>query len=214
MDETMTPSQKRMTQRQINKAVDNYRALLEKHVPEFESAAVQIVLGQSEFAEAQLALFRERVEAITGRVLAPNGVVMPEGTVVRRVRVDGTRPPREVVDGTGRKQYINNDVLATLPPSDSGEMDVYFVPTRKYVPVNEAGVFLAQFGLVFNPRAQAAANEGDPSLADTVPNGTQWGKNCYLTFHRWRGGRVVNCDRGGFGWFGIWFLSGVPAPRK
>ena len=214
MDETMTPSQKRMTQRQINKAVDNYRALLEKHVPEFESAAVQIVLGQSEFAEAQLALFRERVEAITGCIIAPNGVVMPKGTIVRRVRIDGTRTPQVAIGATGRTQYVDQDVLATMPSSESGEMNVYFVPTRKYVPVNEAGVFLAQFGLVFNPRAQAAANEGDPGLADTVPNGTQWDKNCCLAFGRWGGGRGVGCRRGDGGWDGGWFLSGVPAPRK
>jgi hypothetical protein len=49
MTKIMTPS-KLTTDGQIDKAIANYRVLLEKHRKEFNAEAVQIVLGQSELA--------------------------------------------------------------------------------------------------------------------------------------------------------------------
>jgi hypothetical protein len=65
MTKIVTPSaeQKKATASQIDKAVGNYRALLEKHAPDFGAEAVQVVLGQSELAGEQFAVFRRRVEA-------------------------------------------------------------------------------------------------------------------------------------------------------
>ena len=144
------------------------------------------------------------------------GLPLPEGTVIRRVKVDRNRTPQEVVDATGRTRYLNlnEDVLATMPLGEGDEVDVYFVPTNRFVSVQEVPAFLARYGLVPDPRAQAAVNEADPACADERPNGSQWGKNCYLAFYRWDGGRDVRCDRGDDDWGGSWFLSGVPAPRK
>lgn len=212
---TMTPSAvKTTTQGQIDKAVANYRALLEKHASEFESSAVQTVLGQPEFAEAQFALFRTHVESATGRVIAPNGIVMPEGTIVRHAHVDRTRASQEVIDATGRAKHVDLAVLATMPLGEGDEVDVHFIPTKRLVLASEVAALLAQYGLVPDSRAQAAINEADPAFADKYPNGTQWGNNCYLAFSRWRGERYVRCRRDGSGWLGSWFLSGVPAPRK
>lgn len=59
----MTPS--KMTKGQIDKAVANYRAMLEKHSDDFNSEAVQTVLGQSELAEEQFGIFRKRVEVFS-----------------------------------------------------------------------------------------------------------------------------------------------------
>ena len=196
MEETMTPSQKQITQRQIDKAVANYRTLLEKHAPKFESAAVQTVLGQSEFADAQFALFRERIEAISGMI-------------VRHVKVDRTRTPQKVVDANGRTQYVDKDVLATMPNGEGDEVDVYFFKVGRDLSVGEVEKEYALRGLVPDPRAQAAVNEADPSFADEHPNGSQWGNNCYLTFYRWRGERNVYCSRHDCDWDVSWFLSGV-----
>ena len=199
---TMTPSEvKTTTQGQIDKAVANYRALLEKRAPEFESAAVQTVLGQPEFAEAQFALFRERVESASE-------------IIIRRVKVDRSRSRQKVIDATGRKQYIDKDVLATMPTGEGDKVDVWFVPTKRHIPAAEVPAFLARYGLVPDPRAQAAVNKADPAFADKVPNGTQWGDNCCLAFGRWNDERRVRCDRFDYGWYGDWFLCGVPASRK
>lgn len=101
-----------------------------------------------------------------------------------------------------------------MPQGEGDEVNVYFIPTKRFVPVNEVHAFLAQYGLVPDPRAQAAVNEADPAFADSHPNGSQWGDNCYLTFLRWLDERGVRCGRHGHGWGGRWFLSGVPTPRK
>ena len=66
--ETMTPS-KAMTDGQIAKAVANYRALLEKYAGEFDSKAVQTVLGQSQLADEQFSVFRRRVESISEMIV-------------------------------------------------------------------------------------------------------------------------------------------------
>ena len=147
------------------------------------------------------AVFRKHVEA-------------QNDIIVRHVRVDRTRTPMEVINATGRNKYLDDEVVATMPKGKGDEVDVYFIPTKRFVPVKEVPAFLAQYGLVPDPRAQAAVNEVDPTFADKYPNGTQWGDNCYLAFNRWFDGRSVNCYRIGHGWNDNWFLSGVLAPRK
>ena len=120
----------------------------------------------------------------------------------------------EVIDATGRNKYLNDDVVASMPQGEGDEVDVYFIPAKRFVPAKEVSAFLAQYGLVSDPRAQAAVNEADPVFADEHPNGTQWGNNCYLAFDRWSGERSVHCDRSGNDWDVYWFLSGVPASGK
>ena len=138
-----------------------------------------------------------------------------DGTiVVKGVRVDRTRTLQEVIDATGRKQYVNNDVLVTMPEGKGDKVDVYFVPIKRYLPTKEVPAFLAQHGLVPDPRAQAAVNEANPAFADEHPNGSQWGDNCCLAFDRWDDERGVDCRCNAHDWPGNWFLSGVPAPRK
>jgi hypothetical protein len=65
---TMTASMKQITEGQINKSVADYRAMLEKHAPQFGSEAVQIVLGQSDFAKEQLEVFCRRVEMVSNMI--------------------------------------------------------------------------------------------------------------------------------------------------
>ena len=71
MTQIVTPPEllKTTTADQIDKAVANYRALLEKHSGEFNADAVQTVLGQSEFANEQFAVFRRRVEVLSNLIV-------------------------------------------------------------------------------------------------------------------------------------------------
>ena len=192
---------KSITAGQISKIYDLLVAALQKSG--LPSEPTQQVLEQQGAAltDEFVASVRSRVEAISS-------------IIIRRVRVDRTRTPRQAIDATGRSQYLDDDVVATMPQGEGDEVDVYFIPTKRFVSAAEVPAFLAQYGLVPDPRAQAAVNEADPAFADEHPNGTQWGNNCYLTFYRWVGGRGVDCYRDDNRWRDFWLLSGVLAPRK
>ena len=174
--------------------------LRESSLPSEEVQKVLKMPGNVAIDE-MVAVFRKHVEA-------------QSEIIVRRVRVNRTRTPVEVINATGRNKYLNDDVVATMPQGEGDEVDVYFIPIKRLVPVKEVPAFLAQYGLVPDPRAQAAVNEADSTFADKYPNGTQWGGNCCLTFDRWNDERYVSCNRGDFGWSDGWFLSGVLASRE
>lgn len=201
MAKTMIASVRPMTDGQLENAVAKFRDALRKHRGEFSSDAVQQVLGVENLGMELLAPFRTHVEAISG-------------IIVRRATVNRTRTPQEVIDAAGRMQYIDENALATMPQGEGDEVDVHFVPTERFIRANEVSAFLAQYGLVPDPRAQAAVHEADPAFADGRPNVTQWGNNCYLMFGRWHDERRVHCSRYGRDWEVGWFLSGVPASRK
>ncbi len=198
----MTPSEiKKMTKGQIDKAVANYRALLEKHAGEFNSEAVQTVLGQSELAEEHFQVFRTRVEAISN-------------FIIRKVKVNRSRSPQQAIDATGCTQYTENTVVKVMPIGEGEEVDLYLIPFKQQLSVDalEQEVDKAGFVLV-DPITLCALNEADPALADTIPNATQWrdknGKVCYACFGRWDGKRKVHIYRNDNGWGGYWFFGCV-----
>lgn len=202
MAETMTPSveSKTTTAGQIDKAVANYRALLEKHSKEFNSEAVQSVLGQPELADEQLAVFRRRVEAVSNMI-------------VRRVRVNRGQTPKQVIDATGHVQYVNNDVLNVMPRGEGEDKEVFFFRLSRWINDDDLAKEYELRGLVPDPYAQAQVNTDDPSFADEHPNGYHWqdadGHWDYAAFDRWVGGRRVRVDRSAYGWLGRWWFGGV-----
>ncbi len=193
-------------QKQITKLV----AALVEFSDQFGQMSTEDCQWAIQNTKAAIGLF---VEAVRNRPIAAL-VGLPEGTVIRRVKVDRSHSPQKMVNATGRRQYIDKDILATMPLGEGDEVDVYFVPTKRFVLASEVSAFLAQYGLVPDPRAQTAVNEADPTFADDHPNGTQWSDFCYLTFYRWYDERDVYCNRDDRVWRGYWFLSGVPTPRK
>lgn len=204
MSENMTPSNT-MTQGQIDKAVANYRALLEKHSREFDAAAVQTVLGQSELVDEQYAVFQRRVE-------------MFSDCIVRRTKVDRHRSSQAALDATGRRQYTNSEVVNGMPVGEGDEVDVvYFKPkpweyTRPgLMSDNDLEKALARRGLKSDPRATIAANEDDPAFADNHPNGAHWkdANWCFVAFNRWRDERNVCVGRNDDGWGVDGWFSGV-----
>lgn len=205
MAKTMTPSagssKKKTTAGQIDKAVANYRALLEKHSGEFDTEAVQTVLGQSELAGEQLAVFRHRVEAVSN-------------LIVRRVKVNRSRTPQVVLEATGRKLYVNDNVVATMPHGEGEETDVYFFKVSRYLSDAALEKEYELWGLKpADPYSQAAVNEDDSSFADDHPNGTHWqdadGQWCYAAFRRWLGGRSVVVRRLDDVWSDGWWFAGL-----
>lgn len=174
MAETMTPSQ--MTTKQVKKAVGNYRAMLEKHAGDFPVDVVQRVLGQSELAGEQFAVFRRRVEA--------------EGKTVRRpVTVDRKPTAVQVIDVTGRvKWYIDQEVMAEMPLAGRVEETVEVFELDYDPTVNELDREYETRGLRSDPPALAQLMIDDPAFADERPVATQWrdkqGRACYALFSR------------------------------
>jgi len=203
---SMTPpaGRKEMTNGQINKMVESYRAMLIRHQSEFDANDVQRVLGSHGYVEEQLALFRKCVTAVTYML-------------VRHVTVNRDRAPQQVIP-SGRRQYIiDKSVLATMPANGNGieEVDIFFFQPRSFIPAGDFEHLLDLYGLKPDPYALAKVNEDDPTFAEEYPNGTQWrdgeGRSCYLTFSVWsdRGGGV-DVGHSNDEWSGsYWWLAGV-----
>lgn len=199
MEKNMTPLSE-MTRGQIDKAVSNYRALLEKHAGEFNSEPVQTVLGQSELADEQFAVLRRRIEALSN-------------LIVRHVSVNRKRSPKEALNATGRNKYVSDSVVADMPKGEGEETDVFFFKLDRYVSDDDLEKEYELRSLKPDPIAQAAVNEADPAFADNYPNGTHWkdkdGKWCFAAFDRLGGERDVGVRRSRSGWGGSWWCSGV-----
>lgn len=205
MTKIMTPS---TTIGQIDKAVANYRALLEKHAPDFSSDSVQTVLGQSELAGEMFSIFRRRVEMISSMI-------------IRRVKVDRTRTPQAVLDATGRKQYITSSVVEGMPKGEGEEVEVVFFQPEKSA-YNENGWISDDnlekqyelWGLTsVDPYSLSEVNKEDPAFADKHPNATHWkdenGNWCYTAFSLWHDGRGVGVFRDDYRWSVYWWFAGL-----
>ena len=203
MNKIMTPSEETTTTGQIDKAVANYRAMLEKHASNFATTAVQQVLGQPELAKQQFSVFRTLVEAISK-------------TIVRFAKVDRSRTMKQSIDATGRVQYVNDDVLATMPLGQ-GDAEAIFVKLGYNVDCDKLDEELGKLGfeLIIDPQGLAAINEADQAFADEHPNGIQWkdtnGNYCYAVFNRWDDKRRVNVNQYDYYWYDRWWF---PCRRK
>lgn len=205
MTTIMTPS-KTTTVGQIDKAVANYRAILEKHSGEFNTDAVQEVLGQSELAGEQFAVFRRRVEAVSN-------------LIVRKAKVNRGRSQHEAIEATGRAQYTDRKVVDSMPKGEGDEVEVVFFEPD----LSQRNGFISDDDLEkefelrglkpADPISVAAVNEADPAFADEKPHGTHWkdakGNWCYAAFRRWHGERWVNVNRNGCDWNDRWWFAGV-----
>ena len=200
MDQAMTPP-KMTTNEQIDKAVAKYRALLEKHAPNWSASAVQQVLGSSELAGDQFALFRARVEAVSNMI-------------VRQVLVNRISTPEQMLGALGRKQYVTRAVVDLMPCGQGSEAEVHFFKPGRFVSDDELEREYALRGLApASPYDVAAVNQADPAFADSHPNATHWKDSddnwCYLACHRWHVERSVHVNRHGDDWNGHWWFAGV-----
>lgn len=139
--------------------------------------------------------------------------------IIRRVKVDRSRSGAAALAATGRKQYTNDDVVATMPTGEDEEVEIVcFKPdlTEKdgWISDDDLETEFSRHGLrPADPFECAAVSEADPAFADEHPYGTHWknaaGKWCFATFDRGVGGRVLIVNRGGSDWSGRWWFAGV-----
>src|SRR3990167_4179491 len=102
MAKTVIASQQSMTDGQFENLVDKFRAAVRKHRGEFDSDAVQQVLGVENLGMKLLEPFRKLMEVVSK-------------IIVCHVKVDRKLTPQQALDATGRKQYVDPDVVAGMP---------------------------------------------------------------------------------------------------
>lgn len=184
MSENMTPPIKMATLKQIDKAVANYRAMLERYSQYFAVSAFQQVLGSKEFAKCQADLFRAYVEVVNN-------------VVTRSASIDRTRSFLKAIEVIGGTQYLVREIVTTAPQAE-GDAEFIFVNFGRDVACDKLDEELAKLGyeLVVDPQGLAGINEVDRHFSEDYPNALQWkdaeGKNCLLVFNRWGGGHDVH----------------------
>lgn len=147
-------------------------------------------------------------------IITANQIGTESNLIIRHVKVDRSLNPQEVLDTTGRRQYTDPDVVASMPKGEGDEVDVVFFNLDRYVTEDELEKEYELRGLKSaDPYSLAAVNRDDPTFADTNPNGTHWkgadGKWCSAAFGQWDVERRVGVDRRGDVWSGLWWFAGV-----
>ncbi len=199
MAQVVTPS-KPVTEGQIGKLQELLGARLRKSG--LQSEPVQQVLANQgdAIADEMVAAIRRRVEAASDMI-------------VRHVKVNRSRTPKEVLKATGRAQYVTDSVVKAMPRGEGDEADVHFFKLGRYVNDADLAKEYELRGLKADPYAQAAVNEDDPAFADDHLNGTHWkdadGNWCFASFYRWHGERRVRVHRLDCSWYDDWWFGGV-----
>ena len=134
--------------------------------------------------------------------------------VTGTVDVDGSLTPEQALKACDRKEFVNQDVLSTMPRGKAGAIEIVFVKFGRYIKANSLVEELRQQGFALtDPFTLMAWNAVNREFADTHPNTTQWlddaGKYCYAAFHRWYVKRHVLVRRGDDGWNDGWWFACV-----
>ena len=197
-----------MTDGQIETLIDSLRAAWRKHRREISKEAAQQALGVDNLGMLMFVAFRDIAQAMSG-------------LIIHIVKVNRSHTPKEALDASGCKQYIDPKVVDTMPRGGGDEVElVYFKPDPSIYKTGRlfSHVALAaeyeKRGLVPDPLAQIDDNVANPTFADDMPNACQWrdvdGKYCCLMFDRWGSDRRVGVDcRNVGGWVTRWVFAGV-----
>lgn len=197
---TATPST--ITDGQIEKAVDIFRAQLRKHRGELPSDAMQIVLGYGNFGRKLFEVVDVDVRELTEMI-------------VFRVRVDRTRTPVQALVETGRYQKNDDQIVETMPMGNGSEVDIYFFKLGRSVSDEDLAKEYFNRNLVpADPYSLCAANRAHPAFADKHQNATHWknkqGRWCYASFRLYHDQRVVSVDSYELlGWSLDWWFAGL-----
>jgi len=144
-------------------------------------------------------------------------------TITRRATVNRDRTPQEAIEATGRVQYINHEVVDSMPRGEGAEVEVVFFKPEEweytgpaYMSDDDLEKALERRNLKDDPMAVLAVNEADPTFADDKPHGIHWkdkdseGKWYCAEFGYWHGERGVSGSCDSCGWSDAWWFPGVP----
>lgn len=200
MTTAMTPSE-RITAEQISTIQDLLGAAL--RTSDLSSDRVQQTLemqGEALITEI-LTVIHKHIERV-GSI------------IVRKVKVDRSRAPQEVLSATGREQYISGAVVDNMPRGEGGEVEVFFFFLNRLVSDADLDREYEQRGFKpADPYSIAAVNEADPAFAEKHPNGTHWqdsyGRRCFIAFGRWGGRYGVSMGQSVEFWGDVWWFAGL-----
>ena len=202
---TSTPSTQTdlgITEGHIGKINELNGAVLRKRGGNFHPSDVQLMLERSG------SVLQDRFFSLVEEL-----VIATTNVIIRTVKVNRSRSPKEMVVALNRAKYTDNSVVKIIPRGEDDEATVEFFKLGKYVSDDDLAREYEKRGLTPDPYAQAAVNEADPVFADEHPNGTHWkdedGNWCYVAFHRRVGKRVVGVYRNSRGWDDSWWFGGV-----
>lgn len=189
---------------------------------EFTSAILRALPGGMSVEERQrwigdpVGLQQGLKDLLCGKEKALAKFKIPDGTIIRNIKVNRTLTNRQAVNATDRKKYVDNDVVDAMSSGTETEMEVHLVPLKRVVKASNLEDELAALGYeMIDLVAHCSMNEAEPGLADKYPNGIQEkdadGNFCYAVFDRWYGGRRVDVGQDGGDWGDYWFF---PCVRK
>lgn len=117
---------------------------------------------------------------------------------------------KKLLDETKRTQYVTDDVVAEVEPSDAQEIE--FVNIGEYVSASLLEEVLEKRGYeLAHPYALALYAKEHPGFADGKSIATQWkdkqGEFCCAAFCDWDGDRRVFVRRDSSGWDGHWYFA-------
>ena len=206
MVRSMSPSAP-LTSEQIAKFADLPEAdLAQSGLPPSPTQRVLESQGAALADELVAAVCKRRVEAISN-------------VIVRSVTVNRDRTPKEALAATGRRQDVDDAVVAAMPRGAGKEVEIEFFNPD----LSKRGGRISDDDLEkefescgyrpADPYELAAVNEADPAFADDHPNGTHW-KNaadqwCFEAFDRWLGERRVSVYRSDGDWLVSWWFARV-----
>ena len=177
---TSTPSTQTdlgITEGHIGKINELNGAVLRKRGGNFHPSDVQLMLERSG------SVLQDRFFSLVEEL-----VIATTNVIIRTVKVNRSRSPKEMVVALNRAKYTDNSVVKIIPRGEVDEVTVEFFKLGKYVSDDDLAREYEKRGLTPDPYAQAAVNEADPAFADQHPNGTQWkdpnGRWCFVTFNR------------------------------
>ncbi len=192
---------------QIENVVGKFRDALRKHCGEIPVDIMQEVLGTKNLGMELFAVVRKHAE-------------MLNGFITHDVSVNRGRTPMQALEASGRRLYINDAVVATMPLGNGTKAKLFYFKPRPQAfdrngwmsPTNLAAEY-DYVGLQPAPRAQIDDNTANPEFADDHPNACQWvdvdGNYFYAAFCRWSVERSVGVYRSDGGWRGGWLFAGV-----
>lgn len=203
MAKTVTTSS--MTEGQINRAMEIFRAQLVKYAPEFPSEAVQSAFGHPEFASDLLGAFQKRVEATM--FLAPRGTT--ELLLAERHDPNAFYKTRDglYVWNDFRTRIVKNAKVSKVGTTlkveraklmrDLTDAEIESALPKEHL-FGETEVSAVIAGLIAK---QAQGEEG--VLLNTGYTNLFYTSSCVVGVGWFAGGRgwdVVACERGGHGW--------------
>ena len=202
--ENMTLSKEPISEGQIVKLNQNITARLLKHRNEIPSDVFQKVLGDSTLVDEIYASIRTRVNAISD-------------LVVRTVKVNRNRSPKEVLEATDRFQYVVESVFAEMPKGKeiAVKTQVFFFRLGRTISNDDLEKEYELRGLKpADLYSLAKVHEDDLKFSDKYPNVTNWkdsdGKWCSAKFDRDDDNHLsVSIYRQDHGWAEEWWFAGV-----